>query len=273
MRLQGLDYGVIDLHTHMGNIYCMHYSASSADDMSDYMDKAGIELSLSAPNEDLFTMPQTYAMIEDAMARYPGKILGYYSVNPLSGVEGKDVASAFARAPYAGLKFLPDYHETPLDDSVFAPALEYANEHHMLVLSHTWGTGRCNTAAQIVNVLDRYPNLRLLMGHCIQGQVDEAIALSAAYPNAYLDLCDTGRLSGVIEKMAAKVGPEKIVYGTDWPWLSPEYLIGAVFYARIDADAKRMILRDNALRILKETGSARVIEILGRRSIKLPVTV
>jgi predicted TIM-barrel fold metal-dependent hydrolase len=157
MRLKGLDYDVIDLHTHMGNIYCMHYSVSSADDMAAYMDQAGIEISISAPNEDLFTMPQTYTAIADAMARYPGKILGYYSVNPLSGVDGNTIEAAFARAPYAGLKFLPDYHGTPLDDEVFTPAMVYANQHRMLVLSHTWGTGCCNTANQVANVLDRYP--------------------------------------------------------------------------------------------------------------------
>lgn len=267
MRLKELNYDVIDLHTHMGNIYCMHYSVSSADDMIAYMDQAGIEVSLSAPNEDLFTMPQSHSMIESAMAKYPGKILGYYAINPLSGVDGDIIEEAFARAPYAGLKFLPDYHGTPLDDALFAPALTYANQHNMLVLSHTWGTGRCNTVNQVVNVLDRYPNIRLLMGHSIQGQVDEAIQLASAYPNAYLDLCDTGRLNGVIEKMVHKAGPEKITYGTDWPWLSPEYLIGAVVYARIDSDAKRMILRDNARRILFETGTAKVIGLLQIRGI------
>jgi len=258
MRLAGLDYKIIDLHMHMGSIYCMHYSLSSADDMLAYMDRAGIELSVSAPNEDLFTMPQTYSMVEDAMSRYPGKILGYLSVNPLSKINADTIGEAFARAPYAGIKVLPDYHATPLDDAVFAPVMEYADKNHMLVLSHTWGTGAYNSAKQVVSILDRYPNIRLLMGHSIQGQVDEAIELATAYKNAYLDICDTGRLNGVIEKMVEKAGPEKVTYGTDWPWLSPEYLIGAVFYARIDEQSKRMILRDNALRILKETCSKKL---------------
>ena len=236
-----LGYKIIDLHTHMGNIYCMHYPVSTADDMIACMDRAGIALSISAPNEDLFTMPQTYKMIEDAMSRYPGRILGYFSVNPQSSIDGSTIENAFSRFPYAGLKFLPDYHETPLDDAEFEDALHYADRHNMLVLSHTWGTGHCNTINQITNVLDRYPNIRFLMGHSVQGQVDLAIELAASYPNAYLDLCDTGRLNGVIEKMVNKAGPEKVVYGTDWPWLSPDYLIGAVCYARIEAEVKRMI--------------------------------
>ncbi len=257
------DYKIIDMHTHMGLEYCLYYEDHDADGMVRYMDEVGVEFVVCAPVEDLMDGASSREQIRDAMQRYPDRIKGYYSVNPLLGVTPTEIQKAFATYPgYVGLKFLPDYHRTSLMDAAYRPALEYANAHGMLVLSHTWGVSMngesCNSADKVVRVLDRYPNLVFLMGHSCQGQVDLAIDIAKSYPNAYLDLCDTGRLNGVIEKMVGAVGAQKVVFGTDVPMQGFCFQLGCVLGARISQAEKKLILRDNALRILKETGSETV---------------
>ena len=197
--------------------------------------------------------------IRDAMRRYPDRIKGYYCVNPLLGFSPEGIAREFAEHPgYVGLKFLPDYHRTNLTDDIYRPAFEYADAHHMLVLSHTWGVSMngesCNSADKVAGVLDRYKNITFIMGHSCQGQVDLAIEIARSYPNAYLDLCDTSRLNGVIEKMVREVGARKVVFGTDVPMQGFCFQLGCVLGAHIGDDDKKFILRGNALRILNSCG-------------------
>lgn len=254
-----LDYKAIDMHTHIGLEYCLYYPDSDIDGMVRAMDEANVEFILTAPCEDLFDASSQRKQIVEAMEKYPDRFKGYYSVNPLLGIDVKEIEEAFRKNPgYVGLKFLPDYHRSILSGSTYQPVFEFANEHRMLVLSHTWGVSMngesCNSADKIVDVLEKYPNITLIMGHSVQGQVDDAIEIAKTYRNAYLDLCDTGRLNGVIEKMVREVGSEKVVFGTDLPMQGYPFQMGAVIGAKISEEDKKNILRNNALRILDSVG-------------------
>ncbi len=254
-----LDYKPIDFHTHMGLEYCLYYPDHDADSMVKTMDEANIDFIVCAPCEDLFDGSSKREQLTDAMRRYPDRIKGYYSVNPVLGVDVDEIRRAFREHPgYIGLKFLPDYHRTALTDPIYAPALALAAEYQIPVLSHTWGVSMngesCNSADKVIGVLERHPELTFIMGHSIQGQVDDAIAIAKRFPNAYLDLCDTCRLNGVLEKMVREVGAEKILFGTDAPMQSHQFQLGCVIGAKISDQEKKLILRENALRILAAAG-------------------
>lgn len=260
-----LDYKIIDMHTHMGLEYCLYYPEHDVDAMVNIMDEAGVESIISSPCEDLFDGASKCKQITDAMTRYPDRIKGYFAINPCRGIDVAQVDKAFRENQgYVGLKFLPDYHRTELTDKVYGPVFEYADQNNMLVLSHTWGVSMndesCNSADKVVGILDKYKNITFIMGHSIQGQVDIAIDIACHYENAYLDLCDTGRLNGVIEKMVARAGAHKIVFGTDFPMQGYSMHLGAVLGAKISDEERRLILRDNALGILDQVGYPNVSE-------------
>ncbi len=256
-----LSYKVIDMHTHMGIQYCLYYPEHDADSMVRFMDEAGIDFIACSPCEDLFNANSRREQITQAMKKYPKRIRGYYGVNPQLGIDRKAITQAFAQnSGYVGIKLLPDYHRTEITSPLYAPILEYADENALLVLSHTWGVSMngesCNSADKIAAILDKYPRLTFIMGHSIQGQVDEAIELACCYKNAYMDTCDTGRLNGVLEKMVGKAGAEKVLFGTDAPMQSYNYPLGVVLGARISAEERRLIFRENALRLIikRQTG-------------------
>lgn len=254
-----IDYKVIDFHTHMGLEYCLYYPDSDADSMVKTMDECNVEFIVSAPCEDLFDGESRREEITTAMAKYPDRIKGYYSVNPMLSIDIHDIKRAFdENKGYIGLKFLPDYHRTELTSKTYAPVFEFANKNRMLILSHTWGVSMngesCNSADKIISVLENYPDITFIMGHSIQGQVDLAIEIAKKYPNAYLDTCDTCRLNGVLEKMVHGAGAHKVVFGTDAPMQSHLFQMGCVLGAKISDEDKKLILRDNALRIIKNTG-------------------
>lgn len=254
--MRTIDYKIIDVHTHMGPEYPIYCPEHDADSMVKYMDECGVEMIISAPCEDLFVKGFCRQDIADAMDRYPDRIKGYFAFNPNNPVSGKELEEHFSKHPgYVGLKFLPDYHRTNITDPSYAEALAFADEHKLILLSHTWGLSmngeQCNSADKIAAILDKYPNIRFIMGHSIQGQTELAIEIAKNYPHAYLDLCDTGRFYGMIERMVDAAGAEKVLYATDAPLQGYRFIQGAVLSADITDEQCRMILRDNAARLLK----------------------
>lgn len=250
------DYKFIDVHTHMGPQYPVYVPENDVDSMVRYMDECNIEYIISAPIEDLFVTGCHRQDITDAMKRYPDRVKGYFSFNPNVPATAEEIEKAFAENPgYVGLKFLPDYHRTNITDPKFEEALAFANEKELILLSHTWGLSmqgeQCNSADKIAQILEKYPKINFIMGHSIQGQTELAIDLAKNYKNAYLDLCDTGRFYGIIEKMVDGAGADRVLYATDAPLQGYRFIQGAVFAADITEEQRRMIFRDNAARLLK----------------------
>ena len=224
--------------------------------MLDTMEQKNIEFILSAPNSALFDPIAGNEEIEEAMKRYPDKIRGYFVFNPNYPATREQIEHAFRHnAGYVGFKILPDYHKTRLDSSGYELPLEYADEHGLLVLSHTWGTamdGRSYSSIDAVGeVTDKYRNLKFLMGHSAQGECDGAISLAARRENVYLELTDTYRLNGMIEKMCRMAGSEKVLFGTDLPWYIPAYCLCCILFARITDREKENIIRKNIVRMLE----------------------
>jgi predicted TIM-barrel fold metal-dependent hydrolase len=138
---------------------------------------------------------------------------------------------------------------------------------------HTWGGSACNSPQQVDRLARRYPNARLLMGHAGFGDWETAAGVAREHPNVYLELtavyaahdfsvlpAGSGtpsalgsalHVNGVIEYFVETAGSEKILFGTDLPWYSPDYAAGAVLYARIGEADKRNILYRNAERLLE----------------------
>ena len=251
-----LPYKMIDIHTHMGPEYCIHYTMHDADSMVEYMNECGVELIVSSPCEDLFVTGTYRKDITEAMRKYPDRIKGYFGFNPNTGVTVAEIEKAFDENPgYVGIKVLPDYHRTNITDKSYEDVLRFANERKLIVLSHTWGVSMngesCNSADKIVQILDKNPDITFIMGHSIQGQTELAIEIAKNYPGAYLDLCDTGRFNGMVERMVREVGAEKVLYATDAPMQGYHFIQGAVLAADITDEERRLIFRGNAERLLK----------------------
>ena len=251
-----LPYKMIDIHTHMGPEYCIHYGMYEADEMVEYMDECGVEMIVCAPCEDLFVAGCHRDDITNAMRNYPDRIKGYFGFNPNAGTTVSEIEKAFDENPgYVGIKTLPDYHRTNITDKSYEDMFRFANERGLIVLSHTWGVSMngesCNSADKIDEILSKNPNIKFIMGHSIQGQTELAIELAKKYPGAYLDLCDTGRFNGMVERMVREVGAEKVLYATDAPMQGYRFIQGAVLGADITDAERELIFRGNAARLLK----------------------
>jgi hypothetical protein len=143
-------------------------------------------------------------------------------------------------------KIHDDGNDLPYDDKRYLPLYDYANGIAGIILAHTWGKKHVEP---IMKIAKEFPHVRFLLGH--SGITDEEIYARAVkeHGNIYLETCSSFAWYGLMERLVAMAGSERVLFGTDMPFLSPDQQIGRVLFARITDEDKRKILGLNAQRL------------------------
>lgn len=245
---------VIDVHGHLGPFPGIFMPEAPLEKMIEGMDRCGVETLVLSPHSALLgdTREGNTEML-DAVQRYPGRIYGYCTLNPTYPDDiPLEMKRCLGQPGVVGIKVHPVLHGTDVNADAYVPVWERANQDKALVLSHTWGaTGGCG-ADDMRRIAERYPEVRLLLGHSCYGAWDKAVALAADFPNVYLELTAAYHVYGLIEMMCRKAGSHKVLFGSDYPWFDPMVPIGCVTSAHIETDDMRNILYGNARRLIDE---------------------
>lgn len=122
----------------------------------------------------------------------------------------------------------------------------WAETQNAVLLFHTFGEIHVRPIMQIA---ETFKGLTCLLAH--SGIVDEDLYVKAAlrYDNIYLELANSWSWFGLIERLVKKVGAERVLFGSDMPFLSPEQQLGRIATARISDADKMSILGHNAVRL------------------------
>ena len=67
-----------------------------------------------------------------------------------------------------------------------------------------------------------------------------------------LSLRDVKDERGIIEKFLEEIGTDRILFGTDFPWFSHHYYIGALIGSGIGESDIRKILYENAEKLIRK---------------------
>jgi uncharacterized protein len=243
---------VIDLHAHYGHFNGIYMPNHDPEQMIATMERCGVETIVSAGHTALADMVRGNAEMAAITVRYPGRWYAYLTYNPNYPAQGRTELDAYeARRTFVGIKFHPSGHQYPITGDAYRPALEFAAARRLIVLTHTWGGSAFDRPELLAQVAERYPEVTFLAGHSGHGQFDECMAVARKYANVYLELTAAYAVRGLIEVMVETVGAHKIIFGCDLPWFDPHYAIGCIVMAHISENARRAILRENALRLLE----------------------
>ncbi|HEO71413.1 MAG TPA: hypothetical protein ENN80_09125 [Candidatus Hydrogenedentes bacterium] len=245
---------VIDVHGHLGPFHGIFMPEAALDSMVSALERYGYEHLVLSPHSALDgdTREGNREML-DAVSNYPGRLYGYCTVNPNFPDEIQPEMDRYLGRPgVVGIKIHPSMHGRAVGDDTYVPVWERAQADRLMVLSHTWGLdGGCG-AKDMREIAERYPDVRLLLGHSCYGAWKDAIALAKEFPNVYLELTAAYHAYGVLEWMCREAGSEKVLFGTDYPWFDPFLAIGCVVFAHIGEDEMRNILYTNARLLLDE---------------------
>lgn len=221
-----------------------------------HMDGNGVDTLFLSGEEALFgdVLPGN-RKLEECAKPYPGRFRGYFVYNPLYKDElTKAVMDEFfSRDFWAGFKILPSYWRFKLNDPVFNPVWEYADEHHLPVLIHTWNDS-WNPPSMLNEIAKKYPNAKFLLGHSGGGTPGrlESEQLALENPNVYLEFCGTFCSDRSLVKAYELLGSERIVFGSDTGAHNESYELSAFLSLPLPDRELIPALHGNMAKILKD---------------------
>ena len=242
---------IIDFHGHVGrwDIFEMDDDEGA---MIHAMDAVGIDRSCLF---NIFHPDGTTGNDETAafVERQPERFIGFAYVSPLMA-EGMvhELARAIDLLGFSAIKIYPPYSSWDLTDSIWDPVYAFANERSLALITHTGQEVTCQPI-QVGEVAGRFPNAQFVIGHSGNAEPYRTQAIEAAKrnPNVYLETCSTFREPGVVERLVEEAGADRVLFGSDVPLMDPRSQLGKIITADISDDAKRMVLGENARRVLK----------------------
>lgn len=246
------DYLIVDAHAHLGAWGKFRIPCPDADAAVRTLDKCGIACACVSHNLALGAdwragNQQTLAAVE----RYPGRIAGYCVVNPhaAAGQVEAELRRVLSHPGMCGLKFHTDLHAYPFSGPGYEPAMEYAHAHRLPVLTHGWESPQA-----LERVASRFSGARFILAHAgaaWNGRSEDLnLRVAKETSNVWVDICGSVGHYGILPALVELLGPEKILWGTDWVWLDPAPSLMRVLAAPISREAKPMILGGNAVAVL-----------------------
>jgi predicted TIM-barrel fold metal-dependent hydrolase len=94
-----------------------------------------------------------------------------------------------------------------------------------------------------------FPEVQFVLGHAGARDVADAIPLAKRYPNVWLDIHGQGVTK--LHELIERVGSQRLLYGTDWPFYHLAATLAKVLLVTEGRpEVRRAILRGNAERLL-----------------------
>jgi predicted TIM-barrel fold metal-dependent hydrolase len=220
---------------------------------------AGVEYTVVSPLLGLMPRGCADACAGNAEARrvvsQTAGLLQWVVLNPLQPATFDQAAEMLNDPACVGIKIHPEEHQYRISEhgqTIF----RFAAELRAVVLTHS---GEANSRPpDFVPFADEFPEMTLILAHLGFNGVDgkapdwQVRAIQdARHGNIYTDTSSAQSiLPGLIEWAVSEAGPDRILFGTDTPLYSAPTQRARIDCAEISDAQKRMILRENALRLL-----------------------
>jgi uncharacterized protein len=246
---------VIDAHGHVGtHVDFPSYKADPAS-MVAVMDHLNIErLAVTSTLACYNDCPRGNEEVDALLKAFPDRFYGYITVNPNPPGEALVELRRWAHFHTPPLiKLHPGLHRYPVNGRNYAPIWDYANQTQAIVLVHTWDSDPNCGPLMFPTIAKAHPRARILLGHSgvTWRGYHQAMDAAAEAQNLYLELCGSQNHRLVLERAVERLGAERILFGSDLPYLEASMTLARVLTSRISGEAKEQILRTNFLRLIE----------------------
>lgn len=233
---------IIDVHAHLGPWFFGPDQGSAADNLR-LMDAHGIDIQLVSGAE---------AVSYDARSGNPAlaaAITGHERLRGMFVIDPRFLDEAEAQLEellpsglFLGAKIHTDYAATAAGSPRMAEALRLCADRQLPVLVHSWGTQLLDLAETVAQVDD----VQVIAGH--MGGPAWRLAPEAVRRTDRLWLepgysqPEADRIRWVLDR----VGPERMLFGSDSTLIEPALAVGAFRAAGLDAQEEELIMHRNA---------------------------
>lgn len=186
-------------------------------------------------------------------------LFGYVYLNmhyPEQSME--EVKKHLGSDKFVGVKYNGEYSRAPACAEANDPMFELvAKQYGVPLLLHTWAEAEHGNAAayslpsQALELAEKFPTLKIIMGHMGGTEWTSAIDAAARAENLYLDTCASYADSDKVGTAVKRLGAEKVLFGSGMTEGNPFMQKHAVLDADVTAAEKELVFRENALRLFQ----------------------
>lgn len=256
-------YRKIDSHVHVG------LSKDGPEVNVDFMDRLGIDrMFISKPIAKPTATPDDFRaannLMLDCMKRYPGKLTGMLTLNPMYLKESLEEIKRCTGEGMVGIKV---YYQVKISDPLFYPIVEKLIDLKMIMLMHaeaSLGIGgyrmkydrkikpNVSLPEDFVAIAARYPEAMFQCAHTGGGTDWEYICKALRHsPNVYVDVSGSNNENHMVEFAVECLGEDRVFFGTDNMYYQG---VGKLIDARLTDRQKQKIFFDNYNNVLRKGG-------------------
>ncbi len=238
---------------------------STAEDLIEAMNQTQVSkavvMGMGWANREVAREANDYIL--ESASKYPERLIGFCSVNPAWGAEAMLEVERCARGGAKGIGELhPDTQDFDITQPAdLAPLMAWAKGQGIPVVVHSSepvghqypGKG-ATTPEKLFRFIENFPDNTIICAHWGGGlpfyelmpEVPEVLK------NVYYDMAASPFLYGpqVVDTVAGLVGPDKILFGTDYPLIKPQRMLRYLEASGISPEAQSAIRHGNAARLL-----------------------
>jgi predicted TIM-barrel fold metal-dependent hydrolase len=230
------------------------------------MDRAGIERSLlvAVRAGDInvkggFEIP--YERVREVCQAHPERFSGLAGIDPFRGMQGvRDLEQAVKEYGFVGAHLYPHWCGLAPDHAKYYPFYTKCAElgvpimmqvGHNLVYSRERRLPSVGRPICLDQVAIDFPELKLIGIHIGIPWTEEMISMCWKHENVFTagDAYAPKYWPKSYVHYANSYGREKVMFGTDWPVIDPERAVAEVEELGFREESKRLLMRDNALRV------------------------
>jgi uncharacterized protein len=211
-------------------------------------------------------IPNSSAEIAEIAARHADVLIPFGSVDPRTGPAAIDLARQLVEeSGVRGMKFHPSVQAFDPSDPQFAPLWAAIADLGIPAVFHTGQTGvgaglpggygiklRYSNPMLLDDVAAEHPGLTIILAHPSVPWQEEALSMAAHKANVYIDLSGWSPkyFSPALVRQAGTILQDKMLFGSDFPALTPDRWLADFAALDIKDAARPKILKDNAARLL-----------------------
>lgn len=211
-------------------------------------------------------------------AQYPETVIPFGTVDPHSGRRGAREIRRLAGAGARGFKFHPSAQAFWPDDRDVYPLYDAIEEAGTIALFHSGQTGvgagrpggggirlKYANPLAVDDVAVDFPELRIVLAHPSFPWQDEALSVALHKPHVHIDLSGWSPkyFPANLVQYSRTLLKRKVLFGTDYPVLTAERWISDFRRHEFDEATTRLIMRENAARLLGLEGSEEKAPAMG----------
>lgn len=201
--------------------------------------------------EETKIMPPPNDIVEEMIKKEPEKFFGFYCVNPHDGEDClSDFEDAVKNRGFRGLKLAPQVHSFSLTSGIVLSLAELCGKLNVPFYTHVVFSPAASTN-KIKYLANMFKKTNFILGHMGFGPSDvDAIDAALENDNLFLETSQGSYL--IIKESIAKLGSEKVIFGSEFPMYHPKVSLDNILVQDIDENQKENILYRNILKLISK---------------------